>query len=73
MTPEQREALAEYLTGPLVAHYSVCLQLGPPHTFAARNFFGLREVFGIGGYMKKEEALRKMLITQAHKPKREKA
>lgn len=72
MTPDQREALADYLTGGLVAHYSVCLQVGVPHADAARRFFELRQAFGIEGYMKKEEALRKMLITQAHKPKRKK-
>jgi hypothetical protein len=50
------EALAKYLSGPAVAHHSVCLQLAQ-HAPAAIQFFALRDAFGIGGYMTEEQAI----------------
>jgi len=56
MTPEQREALAEYLTKH-AAHYSVCLTVGGLMGTYARNYFDLRDKFGVSGWTTKEEVL----------------
>ena len=55
----QREAidlLADHFTGGLVAHQSICLELGGPHSAMAKRFFRTREALGIRGYASKEEA-----------------
>jgi hypothetical protein len=51
------DVLAEHFTGPLVAHNSICLQLGAPHATMARKFFETRKALGIEGYASKDQAL----------------
>jgi hypothetical protein len=68
MTDAQRDALAEYLTGPVVAHASIALQVGGMQKVAGEKFFALRSAFGLSGYPTKEEAL----IALGAKPKRQK-
>ena len=57
MTKKQAEVLAEFFAGPMVAHHSVCLQLGGAHGKMARVFFETREKLGIRGWTSKEEAI----------------
>jgi hypothetical protein len=61
------EALAKYLSGPAVAHHSVCLQLAQ-HAPAAIQFFALRDAFGIGGYMTEEQAIAAIKSTLGVQP-----
>jgi len=53
---EVLELLAEHFTGPLVAHHSICLQVGNPHATMAKRFFDTREKLGIRGYADKAES-----------------
>ena len=55
MSDEKIEALTNYFAGPLVAHYSVCLQIPGQHKRSAEEYFKLRESFGIQGYVSKNE------------------
>ena len=57
MNQEQMEALAEYLTGMLVAHHSINLGIGGPNAIAAKEYFNLRAKFGVKGYANKQEAM----------------
>jgi hypothetical protein len=52
------KALAEYLTGANVAHFSIYMEIGgsSPNVLAARRFFALREAAGISGYPTAQEA-----------------
>ncbi len=50
------KALAEYLTGWLVAESSMGLAVGGMAKKRADEFFKLREAFGVGGYAKEAEA-----------------
>lgn len=52
------EIVAEYFTGPDVAHQSIMLQMPNKQTYAcAERFFKARSALGITGYMDAEEAL----------------
>ncbi len=50
-------ALAEYFTGGMVGHYSVCVNLSGPMKAAADAFFKTRKALGIDGYESKDEAI----------------
>ena len=67
MNPVAVMALAEYLTGDLVAFYFIAGSLpdSPPFHLSqrAQKFFKLREAFGVIGYMEKDEATRKIIKT----------
>jgi hypothetical protein len=56
------KALAEYLSGPVVARSSIGLALPPGRidraNESAKEFFALREAFGVRGYANAEEAER---------------
>jgi len=53
--------VADYFTGPDVAHQGIMLQMPAKHTYAcAERFFKARAALGITGYMSAEEALAAM-------------
>ena len=55
------EIVADYFTGPDVAHHSIMLQMPSQHTYAcAERFFKARAALGITGYMNAKEALAAM-------------
>lgn len=58
--------IAEFLTGPDVAHHSIGLQLPSKHTYAsAERFFKVRSALGINGYMDADEAVKAIARARA--------
>lgn len=58
MAKTLEEIVAEYFTGPDVAHQSIMLQMPAKHTYGcAERFFKARAALGITGYMNAKEAL----------------
>lgn len=52
------EIVAEYFTGPDVAHQSIMLQMPDKHIYGcAERFFQARAALGITGYMNAKEAV----------------
>lgn len=56
MTDEQIKKLAEYLSGWLSAKHSIGLGMPSTSKPEADAFFGLREAFGVRGWVTVEEA-----------------
>ena len=57
------QIVAEFFTGPCVAHQSIMLQMHSPHTYAcAERFFKARAALGISGYMTTKEALKAIQV-----------
>jgi len=58
MNAKAIESLAQYFTGPEVAHHSIALEVGGKMAERANRFFDAREAVGVTGWMDQEVAIR---------------